>query len=81
MKVKLEEAKQKEEVIQDLIHEWEENCPSLEAEVVSLRMNLERVETKKGLNEKIVEGTRKIDQILKSQRSSGNKIGFGYPRT
>lgn len=49
LKVKLEEAKRKEEVLHDLIHEWEENCQSLEVQVVSLRMDLERMETKKGL--------------------------------
>jgi len=26
LKVELEEAKQKEEVLQDMIQEWEENC-------------------------------------------------------
>lgn len=41
LKVELEEAKQKEEVLQDMIQEWEENCQCLEAKVVSLRIDLE----------------------------------------
>jgi len=61
LKVEPKEAKQKEEVLQDLIQEWEENYQSLEAEVVSLRTNIKMTKTKKGLNEKFVEGTRRLD--------------------
>jgi len=73
LKVKLKEAKGKEEVLDDLIYEWEETCQSLEGEVVSPRTDLGRVETKKGINEKNVEGPRKSYMILNSKRSSGNK--------
>lgn len=81
LKVKLEEAKWKEEGLRDLIHEWEENCQNLKEEFISLRTNIDRVETKKGLNEKIVEGIRNIDHDLNNQRSSRNKTSLGYSRT
>ena len=64
-----EEAKLKEEVLNYLIHQWEENCESLEAEIVSLRTDLEILEAKKGLDRKFVEGERKLDRILNSQIS------------
>jgi len=48
---------------------------------VSLRTDLERLETEKGVNEKFVEWTRKLDQILNSQRSLQNKTGLGYSRS
>lgn len=38
----------------DLIHEWEENCPSIEVEIVSLRTNIERLEVEKSSNENFV---------------------------
>lgn len=64
-----------------MIHEWEENCQSLEEEVVSLRTNLDGINIEKDLNEKIAKDTRKLDQILNSQRPLGIKTGLGYSKT
>ena len=47
---------------------------------VSLRMDLERLETEKGINENLVDGTRKLDQILNSQRSLEEKTSLRYSR-
>jgi len=77
LKVKLEEDKCKEEVLQDLIQEWEENCQSLEVECVSLRKDLEGIKTEKGLNENFTKGTRKLDKRLNSQRPSRIKTSLG----
>ena len=64
-----------------MVSSFNKNCQSLEVEAISLRTDIERVETKKGLNEKLTEGSRKIDKIINSQRYSGKKIGLGYSRT
>lgn len=36
------------------------------------------MENEKGINEKFTKGTKKLDQVLNSQRSSRNKTGLGY---
>lgn len=63
-----------------MIQEWEENCQSIEEEVGSLRTDLEKIKTEKGLNEKISKGTRRLDHILNSQRPSGIKTSLEIVR-
>jgi hypothetical protein len=74
LKTQLQEAKRIEEVLSKQLNDKEQNCETLEAEIVLLRRKLE-----KGTNLSKFESSSKIlDEILNSQRPSNNKVGLGY---
>jgi hypothetical protein len=60
-----------EEVLNNQLKEKEENCEKLEAEIVSLRKELDKLNK----NMKI---SQTLDVILSSQRSPYDKTGLGY---
>jgi hypothetical protein len=74
LKTQLQEAKRIEEVLSKQLNDKEQNCETLEAEIVLLRRKLE-----KGIDLSKFEISSKIlDDILDSQRPSSNKNGLCY---
>jgi hypothetical protein len=71
LKIQIEEDKRIEEILRSQLEEKEKMIGSLEAEVVSLRKDLQ----KKDMQQK---STKILDQIISSQRSSDDRSGLGY---
>lgn len=78
LKLKVEEVKWKEEFLNDLMMKWEEYYHNLEAKIVSLIVFLEKLKMEVHLDKTVFEGTKKVDQILSSQRSPTNKTDPRY---
>jgi chromosome segregation ATPase len=74
LKIQLEEAKRREEVVRNQLEKKEEYCRELEEKVVNLRKKVEKSDTQiKFLNNSIT-----LDEILDSQRSANDKSGIRY---
>jgi chromosome segregation ATPase len=74
LKIQLEEAKRREEVVRNQLDRKEEYCHELEAELVNLRKKVEKSDTQnKFLNNSMI-----LDEILDSQRSPYDKYGLRY---
>jgi hypothetical protein len=74
LKIQIEEAKRREEVVRNQLEKKEESYHELEAEVVNLRKNVEKSDTQiKFLNSSLT-----LDEILDTQRSPYDKTGLGY---
>jgi len=54
------------------------NCEKLEAEVISLRKDLDKSNAQYNHNLKFVKGIETLDKILSFQRSPSIKIDLGY---
>jgi hypothetical protein len=78
LKTQLEEAKRIEEVVRSQLKEKEENCEKLEAEIVSLRKELEKTIDQLNRSLKFGKSTEILDNILSFQRSPFIKTGLGY---
>jgi hypothetical protein len=74
LKIQLEEAKRREEVVRNQLDKKEESCHELEAEVVNLRKKVEKSDTQN----KFLNNSMTLDEILDSQRSPNDKSGLGY---
>jgi hypothetical protein len=74
LKIQLEEAKRKEEILMNQIKEKENICDKLEEEIVSLRKYLEKSKTQ--MNIKFVRGSEILDNILNNQRSRESSINM-----
>jgi hypothetical protein len=74
LKIQLEEAKRREEVVRNQLDKKEESCHELEAEVVNLRKKVEKSDTQN----KFLNNSMTLDEILDSQRSPNEKSGLGY---
>jgi hypothetical protein len=74
LKIQLEEAKRREEVVRNQLNKKEESCHKLEAEVVNLRKKVEKSNTQI----KFLNNSMTLDEILDSQRSPNDKSGLGY---
>jgi hypothetical protein len=71
LKIQIEEDKRIEEILRSQLEEKEKMIGSLEAEIVSLRKDLQ----KKDMQQK---STRILDQIINSQRPSNDRSRLGY---
>jgi capsule polysaccharide export protein KpsE/RkpR len=78
LKTQLEEEKRIEEVVRSQLKEKEENCEKLEAEIVSLRKELEKTTNQLSRSLKFGKSTEILDNILSYQRSPFIKTGLGY---
>jgi capsule polysaccharide export protein KpsE/RkpR len=78
LKTQLEEEKMIEEVVRSQLKEKEENCEKLEAEIVSLRKELEKKIDQLNRILKFGKSTKILDNILSFQRSPFIKTGLGY---
>jgi hypothetical protein len=78
LKTRLEEAKMIEEVLRIQLKEKEENCGKLEAEIVSLRKELENKNDQLNRILKFGKSDEVLDNILSFQRSPFIKTGLGY---
>jgi hypothetical protein len=67
-----------EEVVRSQLKEKEENCEKLEAEIVSLRKELEKTTDQLSRSLKFGKSTEILDNILSYQRSPFIKTGLGY---
>jgi protein subunit release factor B len=67
-----------EEVVRSQLKEKEENCEKLEAEIVSLRKELEKTTDQLNRSLKFGKSNEILDNILSYQRSPFIKIGLGY---
>jgi hypothetical protein len=74
LKIQLEETKRREEVVRNQLDKKEESCHELEAEVVNLRKKVEKSDTQN----KFLNSSMTLDEILDSQRSPNDKSGLGY---
>jgi hypothetical protein len=74
LKIQLEEAKRREEVVRNQLDKKKESCHELEAEVVNLRKKVEKSDTQK----EFLNNSMTLDEILDSQRSPYDKSGLGY---
>jgi hypothetical protein len=61
-------------VVRNQLDEKEESCHELEAEVVNLRKKVEKSDTQN----KFLNNSMTLDEILDSQRSPNDKFGLGY---
>jgi hypothetical protein len=73
LNTQIEGAKRIEELLKNQRNEKEESCCKLEAEIVDLRMKVEK--SNKFLNRSLI-----LDEILESQRSPYDKSGLGYKK-
>jgi hypothetical protein len=71
LKTQIEESKRIEELLKNQINEKEESCCKLESEIVDLRKKVEK-------SNKFFNSSRILDEILKSQRPSCDKLSLGY---
>lgn len=78
LKRELEEANMKENVLTNQLEEWKEICYKLVEEVVALRTNLSKAESKACLNQKFIKGSETLQDIFNMQRSPENKTGLGF---
>jgi hypothetical protein len=78
LKTQLEEEKRIEEVVRSQLKEKEENCKKLEAEIISLRKELEKTIDQLNRSLKFGKSTEILDNILSFQRSPFIKTGLGY---
>jgi hypothetical protein len=74
LKIQLEEAKRREEVVRIQLNKREESCHKLEEEVVNIRKKVEKSNTQI----KFLNNSMTLDEILDSQRSPNEKFGLGY---
>jgi hypothetical protein len=74
LKIQLQEAKRREEILINQIKEKENICDKLEAEIVALRKDLEKSRTQM----KFIKESETLDNILSNQRSPDDKAGLGY---
>jgi hypothetical protein len=74
LKIQLEEAKRREEVVRNQLDKKEESCHEMEAEVVNLRKKVQKSDTQN----KFLISSMTLDEILDSQRSPSDKSGLGY---
>ena len=68
------ETKEREECLEGLLKEKQQLCEKLEKEVAQRRDE----EKSRKVKEKFENSSTILDNILKSQRSTSFKIGFGY---
>ena len=71
LKVEKEEAKRSENLLKNKLKEKEEICENHEAEIVSMRKELEQAK-------KSWESSQTLDIILKAQKSQYDKSGIGF---
>ena len=74
LKIQLEEAKRREEVLKNHLDEKEKTCEHLEMEVVGLKKKIE----KSNVHVKFTNSSVILDEILDSQRPTLDKSGLGY---
>jgi hypothetical protein len=74
LKIQLEEAKRREEVVRNQLDKKEESCHKMEAEVVNLRKKVEKLDTQI----KFLNNSMTLDEILDSRRSPYDKTGLGH---
>jgi hypothetical protein len=78
VKTQLEEEKMIEKVVRSQLKENEENCKKLEAEIISLRKELEKTIDQFNRSLKFEKSIEILDNILSFQRSPLIKTGLGY---
>jgi hypothetical protein len=78
LKTQLEEAKRIEEVVRSQLKEKKENCKKPEAEVISLKKELEKTIDQLNRSLKFGKSTKVLDNILSYQSSPFIKTGLGY---
>jgi hypothetical protein len=69
-----------EEVTRSQLKKKEENCKKLEARIISLRKELEKTTNQLSRSLKFGKSTKKLDNILRYQRSPFIKLGLGYDK-
>ena len=74
LKIHLEDATRREEILMNQIKEKKNICDKLEEEIVFLRKDLEKSKTK--IN--FIKGSKTLDNILSNHRSLDDKTGLGY---
>jgi hypothetical protein len=74
LKIQLEEAKRREEVLRNQLDKKEESCHALEEKVMNLRKKVEKSDTQI----KFLNNSMNLDEILDSQRSPNDKSSLGY---
>jgi hypothetical protein len=70
-----------EEVVRIQLKEKEENCEKLEAEIVSLRKELEKSTAQLNRSLKFEKSIEILDDIIKFQRSPLIKTSLGYDKS
>jgi hypothetical protein len=68
-------------VVRIYLIEKEENCEKLEAELVSLRKDLEKSSTQLNISLKFEKSAKTLDHIINCQRSPFIKTGLGYEKS
>jgi chromosome segregation ATPase len=74
LKIQLEEAKRREELVRNQLDIKEESYHELEAKVVNFRKKVHKSDTQN----KLLNNSMTLYEILDSQRSPNNKSGIGY---